>query len=238
MKLVIGNQKSYLDSKSVCEFIDKLTSIKNHNNVLICPSSIYIDRFHKTGFLIGCQNVSKYASGANTGELSSEQLKSIGVSFCLVGHSEIRKNANETIEDTNIKIQNLIGDKIVPILCVGESLEEREKGIYEEVVIDEIKGALKNIPSLAIEKLMIAYEPIWSIGTGVIPNNSEIEEMVTIIKNYFQDNYGLPGIVLYGGSVNASNIDELNKVSQIDGYLIGGASTKIDEFINIINKCQ
>ena len=236
-KLIVGNQKSYLKSNEVNDFIAGLSMVKDLSHVLICPSSIYMERYIKHNFITGCQDVSKYPSGADTGELSIEQIKSIGASFSLVGHSEQRSRKNETIEDTNIKIRQLLEEELVPILCVGESKAERDANKTEEVVLNELQGALDDLSTKDVEKIIIAYEPIWSIGTGIIPTNDEIENIISFIREYIEDNYHIPGIILYGGSVNPHNIDTLNIINGVDGYLIGGASSKIDEFIEIINKC-
>ena len=237
MKLVVGNQKSYMDENKVGGFIEKLNNI-NHNHVIICPSFIYLDKFKSSKFLLGSQNVSSFDGGANTGEILCEQLKSIGINISIVGHSERRQKLNESNEDINIKIKRLLDNKMTPILCVGESKEEKENGETTAILLSEIEGALKEVPLDLISKIIIAYEPIWSIGTGDIPSNDEIEAIIKYIKTILKDNYNSSNTVLYGGSVNSKNIDELNKIDVVDGYLVGGASAKIDEFLEIINKCQ
>ncbi len=238
MRLIVGNQKTYLTNSEVDTFVEKLSNTCKKENVLIAPTSIYIEKFINNGFVTGCQNVSKYRSGSYTGEISVEQLKSIGVSFAIVGHSEVRKNLGETTLDTNTKIIKLLDEGIVPILCVGETKEERDEEREKDVVLDQINGALEDLSSEEVKKVIIAYEPIWAIGTGNVPNNKEIVDMIITIKNYLKENYDVPGIILYGGSVNSENIDELNQIKEADGYLIGGASTKVFEFMQIIDKCQ
>lgn len=237
MKLVIGNQKNYLSDTQIQEFKRNFQKVAD-SNFILCPSSIYFHEFKNADVLLGSQNVSLYDSGANTGELSCEQLKSIGVNFSIVGHSERRKQFNETIEDTNVKIKNLLNHKMIPILCIGETKEEKDSGKTKEVLLQELEGAFKNIDNKLIDKIIIAYEPIWSIGTGVVPTNNEIEEISMYIRDFVRDNYGCATILLYGGSVNLKNIDKLNEIDIIDGYLIGGASTKINELSQIIDKCK
>ena len=127
---------------------------------------------------------------------------------------------------------------MIPILCIGETKEEKDKGITKDIITKELDGAFKELSLELIEKVIIAYEPIWAIGTGITPTNDEIEDVVKYIRDYLNDSYRVANIILYGGSVNSANIDELNKLSIIDGYLIGGASTKADEFKEIINKCK
>lgn len=237
MKLVVGNQKNYLTKEKALEFIKGLGNIKN-DNVVICPSSIYVSDFQNVGVLLGGQNVSRYDSGANTGELSSEQLKSMGLNFCIVGHSERRRKQHESIMDTNIKVRKLLDDGIVPILCIGETKEEKYNGKTQDVLFEELDGVFNDMLISSMSKIIIAYEPIWSIGTGVTPANDEINEIVSNIRKYLNKKYNSDNLILYGGSVNLNNIEELNKIKSVDGYLIGGASTKVNEFLQIIDKCQ
>ena len=237
MKIVVGNHKAYLDSDAMDKFLLDIGAL-NSNNVIICPSFIYLDRFKDKNILLGSQTVSNYEIKATTGELSAEQLKSAGVDFSIVGHSERRQLLHESIDDTNIKIKQLLKNKMIPILCIGETKEEKDKGITKDIITKELEGAFKELSLELIEKVIIAYEPIWAIGTGITPTNDEIEDVVKYIRDYLNDSYRVANIILYGGSVNSANIDELNKLSIIDGYLIGGASTKADEFKEIINKCK
>lgn len=237
MKLIVGNQKSYLNSRDMDEFLLGIGALHS-NTVVICPSFIYLDRFKDQNILLGSQTVSNYETGATTGELSAEQLKSIGVDFSIVGHSERRQKLNESINDTRIKIKQLLKNKMIPILCIGETEEEKDKGLTKNVLVEELEGAFKDLSLELVEKVIIAYEPIWAIGTGVTPTNDEINDVVKYLRDYLTTKYKVANIILYGGSVNEKNIDELNKLNIIDGYLIGGASTKVDEFKEIINKCK
>lgn len=238
MKLVIGNQKAYMNIDHVDEFIKHSSYIENNNNIVVCPSSIYLDRFKNTSFLIGSQNVSNYPNGSSTGELSAEQLKSIGISYAIIGHSERRQNQHETNEDINIKIKNLLKYNITPILCVGESKNDRDQNKYKEILLTELQEGLKDLSTESVDKIIIAYEPIWAIGTGIIPTNNEIDEVVKYIKEIIKKDYNCNIKVVYGGSVNEKNIDLLNEIDNVDGYLIGGASTKIEAFKEIIKKCS
>lgn len=238
MKLIIGNQKSYMSNSDIDDFIKTSSTITFSNNVIICPSSIYLEKFQKTSFLLGSQNVSNYPSGASTGELSAEQLKSVGVSFAIVGHSERRQNQHETNADVNIKIKNLLKYGITPILCVGEQKTDREQNKYKNILVTEIESALNGLSTESVQKIIIAYEPIWAIGTGVIPTNNQIDEIAKYIKELIHKDYCCHVKVIYGGSVNENNIALLNEINSIDGYLIGGASTKIESFKKMIKKCQ
>ena len=238
MKLVVGNQKGYLNRDKALEFITKTKSGKC-NNVVVCPSSVYIDLFlEKSKFLVGSQNVSENGNGAHTGEVSAEQLSSLGVSYSIVGHSERRSDQHETSEMFVNKINNLFESDITPIFCVGEKLVEKESNITKDVVGKQIMEVFDNIDKEKMEKLIIAYEPVWSIGTGKVPTNDDIVDVISYIKDLVQDKYDKRVAVLYGGSVNKGNIDTLNEIDLVDGYLIGGASVKPDEFLYIMSKCE
>ena len=238
MKLVVGNQKTYLNRADVVDFINK-TKNGNCENVVICASFPYIDLYiEESKYIVGAQNVSVKGNGASTGEISAEQLNSLGVSYSIVGHSERRSDNHETSEMFYDKIKNLLQYDIRPIFCIGEKLEERENGITKDVVGKQIIEVFDKLSKEEIEKIVMAYEPVWAIGTGKVPTNDEIEDMTNYIKDLIQDKYNARVLVLYGGSVNQKNIDELNTIETVDGYLIGGASTKADEFLYIMSKCE
>lgn len=235
-KIVFGNQKTYMNFDDVQKFEKKFNDV-DCSSTVICPSYIYISEYkNNSSFLVGAQNVSASKNGATTGEISAEQLKSIGCKYCLVGHSERRKDQNE---DSNIileKIKRLLENGIIPVLCIGESFEEKENDITKDVVGKEIIEVFSNLDKTQIQKIIIAYEPIWSIGSGLIPKTEEIEEMLSYIKDFVMEKYDSSVKVLYGGSVNKDNIQMLNEISVIDGYLIGGASAKADEFLYIMRE--
>ena len=238
MKLVIGNQKAYLTRNDVIDFINNTKSGKCEN-VIICPSSIYLDLYlEKSKYMVGAQNVSEKQKGATTGEDSAEQLKSLGVSYSIVGHSERRADQKETSPMLVNKIKRLFEYDITPILCVGEHLEEKEAGTTKDIVGKQVMEVFDNLEDAEMEKIVIAYEPIWSIGTGKIPTNEDIIDVTNYIKDLIQDKYNKELLVLYGGSVNKGNVDQLNQIDVVDGYLIGGASTKPEEFLYIMEKCE
>lgn len=238
MKLVIGNQKTYLNRQEVVDFINK-TKKSKCEDVIICASYPYFDLYlEDSKYMVGAQNVSVKGNGASTGEISAEQLSSLGVTYTIVGHSERRSDNNETSDMFVSKINNLLSFDIRPIFCIGENLEQREKNIEKDIVGKQIMEVFDKLDSNSIEKIIVAYEPIWAIGTGKVPTNEEIEDIISYIKDLIQDKYNARLLVLYGGSVNAKNIDELNEVESVDGYLIGGASTKADEFTYIMNRCE
>jgi len=235
-KIVIGNQKMYMNKEEVFAFIDmlKATNMKD-KQVIVCPTYPFLEYYNDV-VVVGAQNVSINDNGAYTGEVSASQLKSLNIPYCVVGHSERREYSHETDEEINKKVLKLLDNGITPILCIGEKLEERQNKLTETVIKNELTGDLNNLSPELVEKIIIAYEPIWAIGTGLTPTLEEIDESMKFIKTYVTDNYNVSKVtVLYGGSVSDKNIDELNTVESIDGYLIGGASSKPAAFQYIIN---
>ena len=238
MKLVIGNQKTYLNREDAINFINN-TSDVDCSHAIVCPSDIYLDLFlEKSKYMVGAQNVSCKGNGASTGEISADQLNSLGVSYCIVGHSERRSDQHETSGLFVAKIKKLLEFNIIPIFCVGENLEQKEKNASKDVVGKQVLEVFEQLDVETMEKIIIAYEPIWSIGTGKIPTNEDIEDVVSYIKDLVQDRFGKRVAVLYGGSVNMKNVETLNTIEVVDGYLIGGASTKPEEFKFIMEKCE
>lgn len=240
MKYIIGNQKNYLLNEDAKEFAKEYSKIKSKNKVIICPSFSYLPYFKKG--IVGVQNVSSASDGPYTGELTSKQLSSQGIKYCIVGHSERRKKLKEKDSDINNKINELLKENIIPILCIGEDFNEKENKLTKTVLKKEIYGSLKKLSTDSVDKIIIAYEPIWAISDGThpsaIPTNKEIEEIITFIKELIKKKFKINAKVLYGGSVNPNNVDELNKISVVDGYLIGGACKKISDFSSIIDKCE
>jgi len=180
---------------------------------------------------LGSQNVSASDNGAYTGEISASQLKSYQVEYAIVGHSERREYQRETNEEINKKIKQLYKNDITPILCIGETLEERKQNKVNEVLEEELTIATRDLTEEEKKRLIIAYEPIWSIGTGVIPTNEQIEEVFQEIKRLVPASY-----ILYGGSANEENIDQLKQIPSINGYLLGGLSLKVDKLKVFIEK--
>ena len=198
--------------------------------IIICPPFPYIKELKSDNFFKGAQDCSINSRGAYTGEISSEILKDLNCQFCIVGHSERRKLFNEKNEAISQKASNCLKEKIIPILCVGETLEQKKNHQTKKVLTNQIK---KSIPVESNnEKLIIAYEPIWAIGTGLTPSFKEILEIHNFIK---KDILGFENYkVIYGGSVNSSNCKEILAIENVDGVLVGGASVDIEEFNRII----
>lgn len=240
MKLVIGNQKAFMSSDDVYAFIGGMEG-NCFDNVVICPSYPYIGMYSKLGIKVGAQDVSISDNGKATGEVTVNQLKSLGVSYCIVGHSERRSFFAEDDDLVNRKITKLLDNDMVPILCVGESFEDKENGRSVDVVLNEVCSAFNGVNFSSLNRIIVAYEPIWSISdgirAGVTPSCDEIKGVISSIKNYVKDNYGVSIKVVYGGSVNLSNVDALNDIDILDGYLIGGASLKVDSFVELAKKC-
>lgn len=234
MKLIVGNQKTYLNKDAVLEFIEGMKKV-NCKDVVVCPSYVYIDLYNsKSQFIVGAQNVSEKGNGASTGEISAEQLRNLDVKYSIVGHSERRDEQKENSEMLYNKIVNLLSHDIKPIFCIGEHLEEKENCTTKDVIGKQILEVFDKLDVNVLENIVVAYEPIWAIGTGLTPTNEEIIDTTQYIKDLINDKYEVNLLVLYGGSVSKKNIDELNKMDIVDGYLIGGASTKIEDFTYII----
>ncbi len=236
MRLIIGNLKMNLSSNEIEEYIS-LFKEKNYSNVFFAPSSIYLSSFVKNGLNTVSQDVSGFSEGAYTGDISASQLKSIGVTYSLVGHSERRKYYDDN-KYVNEKIKRLLEYQMTPILCIGESLLERNNQEYLNVIKNEITNGLQNIKKEYLKSVIIAYEPLWSIGTGIVPSNTQIDEVISYIKKYVSDTYSFDIKVLYGGSVSNNNIKILESISSLDGYLVGGTSLKKNEFCELIESVK
>ena len=228
--IVALNNKCHLTKNEFALYKEQLKNLQHEDTkIILFPSNIYLSN-NIEGILIGSQNVSAYGKGSYTGEVSAEQLKALGVKYSLVGHSERRNLFCETSQDANRKITQLLDNDITPILCVGEN--EKTK-VASDVIINDLKEAFTNITPENIKKIIIAYEPTWSIGTGIIPSDQEIKDIVNHIKEYYPNN-----LILYGGSVNDENIETLDKENVVDGYLIGALSLRLDKIKLLIIKIK
>ena len=227
--IVALNNKSNLNKQEFSNYIEELSTINTNHTMILCPTYLNISNVN-SNILLGSQNVSSTENGAYTGEISAKDLKSYNVKYSLVGHSERRKYQKETDSEIYEKIIMLLQENIVPILCVGETKEERENNRVEEVLDKQLDGLL-NIRENFRKEIIIAYEPVWSIGTGIIPTNKEIEDTILYIKKKIPTNK-----VLYGGSANEENIDTIKQISVIDGYLLGGLSLKPDKLKVFLDK--
>ena len=235
MKWIVSNHKMNLTKEEIENYVSQISSLKSTNKLVFCPSNIYLPYFqNQENYELGVQNVADRKMGALTGEVAVEQLKSLNVSYVIIGHSERRNILNEREEMIHQKIKLVLENDMIPILCIGEKEEEIPQ--REEILMAEIDSAFLQQSNL--ERLIIAYEPIWAIGTGKIPTPEEITTITEWVKDYIQKKYQVSCPVLYGGSVSVSNIDELSTVSNIDGYLIGGTSLDIEKLKVIIEKTE
>lgn len=215
------------------------------SDVLVCPPSIYVDRTIQlskgSNIAVGGQNVSEQEQGAFTGEVSGDMLKDLGATFVLVGHSERRSLYNESNELVAQKFAKALEKGLIPVLCVGETLEERENGSTMQVVKSQIDAVIdfysdKTKGLEALGQGVIAYEPVWAIGTGVTASPEQAQDVHASIRSYLSDmdeSVAEKVQILYGGSMKAANAEQLLAQKDIDGGLIGGASLKADEFIAI-----
>lgn len=244
--LMAGNWKMNKTVPEAVELAQKLKqSVGNlqDRDVLICPpfTALYpvYQVIKDSNIYLGAQDVYIYDSGAYTGEISPVMLKDVGCKFVIIGHSERRHIIGETDDLINKKLHSALKHNLRPILCVGELLEEREAGKTLEVVRKQVEEGLKDVPKEKILDVVIAYEPVWAIGTGRNARPEDANEVQGFIRKLIEEKYGKDiaekMIILYGGSVKASNIDDLMAMEHVDGVLVGGASLDANEFIRIVN---
>lgn len=247
-KVIAGNWKMNMLPNETLSFIEALAPhVKNSEaEVILCVP--YTDLFYallaaqETNIKIGAQNMHWEDSGAYTGEVSAKMLKSIGVEYVILGHSERRQYFAETDETVNKKVKKALEEGLKPIVCVGETLEQREAGKTDEVIGKQIEIGLGGLKETDFATLIIAYEPIWAIGTGKTATSEQANETIRAIRKKIVEMYGNEVasnvIIQYGGSVKSANAKELFTTSDIDGGLVGGASLKVEEFEKIINFSQ
>lgn len=242
---IAGNWKMFKTKAEAREFAESFRGLYKGTDVrtAICAPytdlDMLVEMFRETGIGVGAQNVHFADEGAYTGEISVAMLEEIGVDYCIVGHSERRQYFGETDETVNKKLRKLFEGSITPIMCVGESLEERDAGNAETVVRAQLQEGLKDIPASDAAKLVIAYEPVWAIGTGRTATPEQAEEMCGSIRSTLTELYDEDVadeiIIQYGGSVKPANATEIMNMPEIDGALVGGASLKPDDFMKIID---
>lgn len=223
--LVVLNHKCHLEMDNLKKYVKELNKIKTRHQLVLCPSYIFLTNIKSRKVILGSQNVSSYQNGPYTGEVSAKQLSSLGVKYCIVGHSERRIYQKETNHDIHLKIEELLKYHITPILCIGEK-EKNVKGT-KEIIKNQIQEAVEGIKEK--EKIIISYEPVWSIGTGDIPRLEHIKNIVNVIRTILPKNQ-----ILYGGSITEDNIKKINQENQLDGFLLGNVSLnpkKIKEIV-------
>ncbi len=227
-KILILNMKMYMELKDIKEYISKVNV--TNDNIILCPTAIYLPYFLKKYKNLAIQNIYAEDLGAYTGAISALQVSELGIKYAIVGHSECRNHFNETDELINKKIKSALDNGLKVILCIGDNLEQYKSLKTKEVLKQQLHKDLYNIES---QNIIIAYEPIFSIGTGNVLDNEMISNIISFIKQELCDmNLDLP--VVYGGSVNSDNIKELIKIKNVDGFMVGKSSSMIDEVLKMI----
>ena len=243
-KVIAGNWKMNMLPNEALAYIEEFSPLvkDTENEVILCVP--YTDLFYallsaqNTNIKIGAQNMHWAEKGAYTGEVSAKMLKAIGVEYVIIGHSERRSYFNETDESVNKKIKAAFENELKPIVCVGETLEEREAGKTADIITNQTRLALEGLSNEQVKNTIIAYEPIWAIGTGKTATSEDANNSIKEIRKEIEKIYGKDVaecvIIQYGGSVKSSNAKELFSTSDIDGGLVGGASLVPDEFAKIV----
>jgi triosephosphate isomerase (TIM) len=245
-KTIAGNWKMYKDLNESAELLNglksKLTSLPAGVKAIVCPpfTTLALAQSILQGSPIawGAQNMYPEEEGAFTAEISPKMLKAAGCTYVILGHSERRQYFNETNEFINKKAKKAIASGLIPIICVGETLAQREGNITAQVVSEQVTGCLKDIPAAEVEKLIIAYEPVWAIGTGKVATPQQAQDVHHTIRTLIAQLYSAATaekvVIQYGGSVKPENAKELLHQPDIDGALVGGACLKADSFAAIV----
>jgi triosephosphate isomerase (TIM) len=245
-KVIAGNWKMHNDIEESKELINGIIAgLKKSEfscDIIICPPFTSLSEasslIRETPVKLGAQNMHFEKSGAFTGEISASMLKSAGCEYVILGHSERRAIFGETDEFINKKMHSALTAGLLPIFCIGETLDQREKDITEEVVLKQLTGGLKDISAEDLNKIIIAYEPVWAIGTGKTATPKQAQEVHKYIRSVITDLYSSDAasaiIIQYGGSVKPDNAKDLLSQEDIDGALVGGACLKADSFLGII----
>jgi triosephosphate isomerase len=247
-KIIIGNWKLNLDHLEAIQLLQKLnyslnTDIDEKISIVVAPSHTSLRSIQtiidadKLNIFLSSQDVSMFNDGAYTGEVSAHQLAKLNISYCIVGHSERRQHFNETDEFVNIKVNNLINKEITPIICFGESNDQRTEGNYMDFLLNQIENSTKGLRKDKVDEIIFAYEPIWAIGTGQNASLQDIVEVISKVKEFISKKsfFNEEKIkFIYGGSVSPDNSYEILNSKIIDGALVGGASLDVDKFIKII----
>ena len=245
--IVAGNWKMNKNFEQAEDLVADLTEYFEENKpkceVIVCPPFLYLemasDYASESSVLnVSAQNVSAYDNGAYTGEISAEMLKGLDISYCIVGHSERRQYYNETDNQLAQKVDKLLDFSVAPIFCIGELLEERESNNHFSIVKEQLENGLFHLNADEFSNVVIAYEPVWAIGTGVVATPEQAQEMHAHIRKLITEKYGdkiaNDTTIMYGGSCNPKNAKILFANKDVDGGLIGGASLIAEDFVKII----
>ena len=231
MKYLICNFKNKLLKDDILKYNRNLGEIETKVKLVLCPPSIYLSLFDKNGYDLGVQDISSFMDRTITGEIEANQIKSLGATYVIVGHSERRIYKHEINIDFINKINNALENNLNVIYCVGETLRDKENGSTFEILEKQISEVLNNVE---IKNIMIAYEPVWAIGTGNVPSIKEIKENIVFISDLLYEKYECKLDILYGGSVNDENIGELCSIKGLSGFLVGGASLDVNKVKGMI----
>ncbi len=241
--IVAGNWKMNLNHPDSTRLIDEINTSEIHSDteLIVAPPSIYLSSFNKKQhhFSLSAQNIHFEENGAFTGEISAEMLSSLNINYAIVGHSERRSLFHETDEIIFKKVESLLKYKVTPIFCCGELKEEREEGRAFEVVSNQLNNLLTHLNEDQIKKVIIAYEPVWAIGTGLTASPEDAQKMHQHIRGSIADQFSIETAenisILYGGSCKPENAKDIFSQDDIDGGLIGGASLDCKSFLSIAN---
>lgn len=247
-KIIAGNWKmnaTFQEADALVEAIAQGLNGKNLKNkeVVLCPPFLYAemvsDYAEEFPFFVGVQNVSEYKHGAYTGEIAAGMIQSMNIPYVIIGHSERRSYFHESEDVLSSKVDRTLYHNLTPIYCCGESLEVRKKGTHFDVVKTQLEDGLFHLSKDEIENVVIAYEPVWAIGTGETATKEQAQEMHAFIRKLLTTKYNKEIAdeitILYGGSVKPGNAEEIFAQPDVDGGLIGGASLKADDFLAIVN---
>ncbi|MCB5257439.1 MAG: triose-phosphate isomerase [Candidatus Cloacimonetes bacterium] len=249
--IIAGNWKMHKGLDDSKKFSRELTGVLRSNDgakviPIIAPAYPFLAvlqrEFENSPVKVAAQDVSVHDDGAFTGEVSASMLASLQLPYCIVGHSERRAYHAESNEIVREKAEKLMLQKIVPILCIGETLEQRDAGITAKVIKEQLTGCLHQINLYSGKELIIAYEPVWAIGTGRTASGAQAQEVHALIRKWlsvqYSEHLAESLCILYGGSVKPENIEELLNMPDIDGGLIGGAALKADAFVKMVEIAQ
>ena len=239
--IIAGNWKMFKNETEAIDFVKKLkpqVADVGDRTIVVCPPFLVLSKVYDeicgSNLALGAQNHFWEDQGAFTGEVSAPMLKTVGCTYVIIGHSERRQYFGETNQTVNKKLFAALKHNLISIVCIGEKLEEREKGTTFKVIEAQIKGSFKNITEEQWKNIVIAYEPVWAIGTGKTATPDQAQEVHAFIRKHLPKEVADQVRILYGGSIKPENIKELMAQPDIDGGLVGGASLKIDSFVKIV----
>lgn len=231
-KIVVANLKMNMLKSDISKYLKETKNLINTNRVVICPTSIYIPYFLNQKYSVGIQDLHYDNDGICTGEVTPKQAKSMGINFAIIGHSERRKYFEENDDLINKKVVSATKEGIKTIVCIGETKEERNMLKTAKVLRKQL---IKDLNGANLDNVIIAYEPIWAIGSNIICNETDISKTAIYIKQLVKNYFNYNNIkVIYGGSVNEENIKDISKIEEIDGVLVGSSSIDSSKFLKII----